>query len=36
MDVDHNATNDHTAKKGDVYTGNDDFDLEEEDLLNVE
>nr|AWA44869.1 hypothetical protein SS53D02_000001 [Saccharum spontaneum] len=36
MDVDHNATSDHTAEKGDVYTGNDDFDLEDEDLLDVE
>jgi hypothetical protein len=36
VDVDHNATSDHTAEKGDVYTGNDDFDLEDEDLLDVE
>jgi len=36
MDVDHNAIGDHTAKKGDAYTGDDDFDLDNEDLLDEE
>jgi len=36
MDVDHNATSDHTAEKGDAYTGDDDFDLDNEDLLDEE
>jgi hypothetical protein len=36
MDVDHNATGDHTAEKGDAYTGDDDFDLDNEDLLDEE
>ncbi|CAD6203613.1 unnamed protein product [Miscanthus lutarioriparius] len=34
MDVDHNATGDRTAEKGDAYTGDDDFDLDNEDLLD--
>jgi len=36
MDVDHNAIGDHTAEKRDAYTGNDDFDLDNEDLLDEE
>jgi hypothetical protein len=36
MDVDHNATGDHTTEKGDACTGDDDFDLKDEDLLDVE
>jgi hypothetical protein len=36
MDVDHNATGEHTAEKGDAYTGDDDFDLDNEDLLDEE
>ncbi|XP_066320165.1 uncharacterized protein [Miscanthus floridulus] len=36
MDIDHNATGDHTAEKGDAYTGDDDFDLDNEDLLDEE
>ena len=36
MDVDHNAIDDHTAEKGDAYTGDDDFDLNNEDLLDEE
>jgi len=36
MDVDHNATGDRTAEKGDAYTGDDDFDLDNEDLLDEE
>ena len=36
MDVDHNATGDHTAEKGDAYAGDDDFDLDNEDLLDEE
>jgi len=36
MDVDHNVTNDHAAEKGDAYTGDDDFDLDNEDLLDEE
>jgi len=33
MDADHNATGNHTAEMGDAYTGDDDFDLNNEDLL---
>ena len=36
MDVDHNATGNHTAEKEDAYIGDDDFDLDNEDLLDVE
>jgi len=36
MDVDHNATRDHTAEKGDAYTGDDDSDLDNKDLLDEE
>lgn len=36
MDVDQNAIGDRTAEKGDAYIGDDDFDLEDEDLLGTE
>ena len=36
MDVDHNATGNHTAEKEDAYIGDDDFDLDNEDLLDEE
>jgi hypothetical protein len=36
MDVNRNATGDHTVEKGDAYTGDNDFDLHNEDLLDEE